>query len=293
MTDSTTAAATPAAGSTSTWLGGAITLGSAITTGRLGFGAMHLTGSGVWGEPADPAAARRVLRRALDLGVRFIDTADAYGPEVSEEIIAAALYPYPKDLIIATKGGLVRPSAGRWDRNGRPEHLRAACEASLRRLRVERIDLYQLHAPDPRVPIEDSMGTLADLQAQGKVGCVGVSNVSVAELRRAGKIVDVVSVQNRYNLADRSSDDVLGECARLGIAFLPWRPLSSDGDRRRTVLEIARARDVSAAQIAIAWLLARSPVMLPIPGTASLRHIDDNCAAAGLRLSAEEIAALA
>ncbi|MFO1120089.1 MAG: aldo/keto reductase [Rhodospirillales bacterium] len=201
--------------------GGTITLGGDLTVGRLGFGAMRLCGPGVWGEPADPAAVSCVLRRAVDLGVTLIDTADAYGPEVNERQIAEALYPYPAGLVIATKSGLLRPGPGRWTPDGRPEHLRAACEASLRRLKLERIDLYQLHSPDPRVPFEDSVGTLAELQAAGKIRHIGLSNVSVDELRRARRIAPIASVQNRFNLSDRSSDAVVSTCQQAGIAFCP------------------------------------------------------------------------
>jgi pyridoxine 4-dehydrogenase len=273
--------------------GGDITIGGDLHVARLGFGAMRLTGPDVWGEPRDPAEARRVLRRAVELGVTFIDTADAYGPEVNERVIADALHPYPEDLVIATKGGLVRPGPDRWDRDGRPEHLRAACEGSLRRLRLERIHLYQLHAPDPRVPLEDSVGALADLQAQGKIRHIGLSNVGVAELRRAQKQVAVASVQNRYNLSDRSSDDVLAECERAGLAFLPWYPLAAGQAASArvadTLARVGRRHGATPMQIAIAWLLARSKVMLPIPGTSSQAHLEENVAAADLQLSPEDL----
>lgn len=275
-------------------LGGTLALGGDLPVRRLGFGAMRLCGPGVWGEPPDPAAARRVLARAVELGVTLIDTADAYGPGVNERLIADALHPYPEGLVIATKGGLTRPRREAWTANGRPEHLRAACDASLRRLRLERIDLYQLHAPDPHVPFAESVGALADLRAAGKIRHVGLSNVGVEQLRRARRIVPIVSVQNRYNLSDRSSEDVLAECEKDGIAFLPWYPLAAGGHARdgRALAEVARRHGATTAQVAIAWLLARSPVMAPIPGTASLAHLEENVAAARLTLSAEDLGAL-
>jgi pyridoxine 4-dehydrogenase len=268
---------------------GYITLGGDLRVPRLGFGAMHLAGEGVWGPSRDPAAARGVLQRAVQLGVRFIDTADSYGPAVSEEIIAEALHPYASDLVLATKGGIVRPDRATWAPEGRPGHLRAACEASLRRLRVDRIDLYQLHTIDPRVPLEESVGELARLQQEGKIRHVGVSNFDVDELARARRIVTIVSVQNRYNVADRAADDVLDICTRDGIAFIPWRPLalaSADAARpaRRRLEEAAAQRGWSVPQAALAWLLARSPVMLPIPGTSSEAHLDELIAASALRL---------
>jgi len=268
---------------------GYITLGGDLRVPRLGFGAMHLTGEGVWGLPRDPATARRVLQRAVQLGVRFIDTADSYGPAVSEEIIAEALHPYASDLVIATKGGIVRPDRPTWAAEGRPGHLRAACEASLRRLRVDRIDLYQLHTIDPRVPLEESVGELARLRQEGKIRHVGVSNFDVDELARARRIVPIVSVQNRYNVADRAADDVLDVCTRDGIAFIPWRPLAlaaADAARpaRRRLEAAAAQRGWSVPQAALAWLLARSPVMLPIPGTSSEAHLDELIAASALRL---------
>jgi len=269
---------------------GYITLGGDLRVPRLGFGAMHLAGEGVWGPSRDPAAARGVLQRAVQLGVRFIDTADSYGPAVSEEIIAEALHPYASDLVLATKGGIVRPDRATWAPEGRPGHLRAACEASLRRLRVDRIDLYQLHTIDPRVPLEESVGELARLQQEGKIRHVGVSNFDVDELARARRIVPIVSVQNRYNVADRAADDVLEICTRDGIAFIPWRPLalaSADAARpaRRRLEEAAAQRGWSVPQAALAWLLARSPVMLPIPGTSSEAHLDELIAASALRLA--------
>jgi aryl-alcohol dehydrogenase-like predicted oxidoreductase len=276
-------------------LGGTIVLGGDLPVRRLGFGAMRLCGPGVWGEPADPAKAVQVLRRVVEAGVTLIDTADAYGPAVNERFIAATLHPYPPGIVIATKGGLVRPRRDAWDRDGRPEHLRAACEASLKRLKLERIDLYQLHAADPRVPFEDQVGTLAALRAEGKIRHLGLSNVSVDQLRRARRLVSVVSVQNRYNLDDRSSDPVLAQCEADGIAFLPWYPLAAGGlaSAEGALARVAAGHGATPAQVAIAWLLARSPVMVPIPGTASPEHLEQNLAAAGLRLSAQDFADLA
>jgi aryl-alcohol dehydrogenase-like predicted oxidoreductase len=256
---------------------------------RLGFGAMRITGEGVWGPPPDVEAAKEVLRRAVELGVNLIDTADSYGPHVSEELIAETLHPYD-GVTVATKGGLERTGPGRWPRNGRPEHLRRACEGSLRRLRLERIDLYQLHSPDREVSYAESVGALRELQDEGKVRHVGVSNVSVAQLEEARKIVDVVSVQNRFNLADRDSADVLARCEERGIPFLPWFPLAA-GDLAEPggpLAEFAGERGASPGQVALAWLLTRSPVMLPIPGTSSVEHLEENVAAADLVLSAEE-----
>jgi pyridoxine 4-dehydrogenase len=271
---------------------GAIQLGD-LRVHRMGFGAMRVCGPDVWGPPKDRAAAHRVLRRALELGVNFIDTADSYGPEVDEVLIAEALHPYPDGLVIGTKGGLVRPSRHRWDRCGRPEHLRRALEGSLLRLKVERIDVYQYHAPDPAVPFVESMAALAELQRAGKIRHLGVSNVSVAELAEARRIAPIVSVQNRYNLSDRRSDPVLEECARLGIAFLPWFPLDAGQSLGAAKVKRAAKRSgATPAQVVLAWLLARSPVMLPIPGTASLAHLEENVAAARLALSAEDLAAL-
>jgi len=259
----------------------------------MGFGAMRVCGPDVWGPPKDRPAAHRVLRRALALGVDFIDTADSYGPEVDEILIAEALHPYPKGLVIGTKGGLTRPSRHRWDENGRPDHLRRAVEGSLRRLKLERIDLYQFHAPDPAVPFAESMGALAELQRAGKIRHLGVSNVSVAELAEARRIAPIVSVQNEYNIADRRSDPVLAECERFGIAFLPWFPLGAGQClAARKVKRVAKRRSVTPAQVALAWLLARSSVMLPIPGTSSAAHLEENVAAAGLTLSAEDLAEL-
>ncbi len=260
---------------------------------RLGFGAMRVCGPSVWGPPKDRGHALRVLRRAYELGCNFFDTADSYGPYVDEELIAEALHPYPKDLVIATKGGLVRPRASRWDEDGRPEHLRRALEGSLKRLKLERIDLYQLHAPDPKVSFAESVGTLADMQRAGKIRHVGVSNVDAAQLEEARRIVPVVSVQNEYNLENRSSEEVLKACERLGIAFLPWYPLGAGAALRSTkIKKMGKQRGATPAQIALAWLLTKSAFMLPIPGTNSLKHLEENVAAARLRLGPAEMAAL-
>jgi pyridoxine 4-dehydrogenase len=265
-----------------------------LTVNRMGFGAMRLTGKGIWGEPEDPEEARAVLRRAVELGVNFIDTADSYGPEVSERLIGETLYPYPEDLIVATKGGLVRPGPGQWEPDGRPEHLREACEGSLKRLKVERIALYQLHRIDPKVSSEEQLGVLAELREEGKIRHVGLSEVGVEEIEQAREIVPIVTVQNRYNLTDRGSEDVLDFCEREGIGFIPWFPLAT-GNLARSggpLDEIAARHDATPGQVALAWLLAKSQVMLPIPGTSSVEHLEENVAAAGLRLSDEELATL-
>jgi len=257
---------------------------------RRGCGAMRITGPGIWGPPEDHDQAIAVLRRAVELGINLIDTANSYGPEVSENLIAEALYPYPADLVIATKGGLVRPGPNVWNPNGRPEHLREECEGSLRRLKLERIDLYQFHRPDPAVPIEESVGAIAQLREEGKVADVGVSNVTVDELRRAQAVVPIVSVQNRYNIVERNDEDVLDACAADGLAFIPWFPLKT-GELANTggvVAEVAQAHGATPAQVALAWLLRHSPVMLPIPGTSSVAHLTENVAAAQLQLSDEE-----
>jgi len=261
---------------------------------RLGFGAMRITGEGVWGEPGDPAAARALLRRALELGVDLIDTADSYGPEVSERLIGEALHPYPPGLVVATKGGLVRDGPGRWRADCRPEHLTAACEGSLRRLKVDRIDLYQLHTVDAAVPYADSLGALAALREAGKIRHIGVSNVSVEQLAEARAIVDVVSVQNRYSVGDRGSEPVLEACERAGIAFIPWFPLAAGRLARSggPLDAVAAAHGATPAQVALAWLLRRSPVMLPIPGTGSVAHLEENIGAADLTLADAEFAAL-
>jgi pyridoxine 4-dehydrogenase len=273
---------------------GQIELGGEVTVNRLGFGAMRITGPGVWGEPKDANQAHLVLRRVLELGVDFIDTAHAYGPEVSERLIAEALHPYPNNLVVATKSGLQRARRGAWSADGRPETIRRDCERSLTLLRRDRIDLYQLHTVDRKVPIEESLGAMAELRAEGKVRMIGVSNVSVDELARARAVTEIASVQNRYNLGERTSDDVLAVCERDGIAFLPWYPLGAGALLRSPELEaVAAAHAATAAQVAIAWLLQRSPVMLPIPGTSSLAHLEENVAAAALQLSQEELDRLA
>lgn len=272
---------------------GTIAIGD-LTVNRMGFGAMRLTGPGVIGEPADPENAKAVLRRAVELGINFVDTAASYGPEINERQIADALHPYPEDLVIATKGGLRHERQGEWIRDGRPENLRASCESSLQRLRVDRIDLYQLHSVDPSVPFEDQLGTLAELQQEGKIMHIGLSNVDVRQLAQAREQVTVVSVQNRYNLADRHSEGVLEACERDGIAFLPWFPLAlgdlTGGGGR--LAGVASVKGATQAQVAIAWLLRRSPVMLPIPGTSSVEHLEENVAAASLELSDAEFAEL-
>ena len=273
---------------------GSMTLGGDLVVRRMGFGAMRITGQGIWGDPPDRAKAHAVLRRAVELGVNLIDTADSYGPEVSEKIIAEALHPYSAGLVIATKGGLTRSGPGQWHRNGRPAHLRKACEGSLRRLRVERIDIYQLHAVDPSVPMEESLGELVKLRSEGKIRDIGLSNVSVDQLQRARKLVPIVSVQNRYNLADRASEDVLKVCERDGLGFLPWYPVGA-GDLARPggpLDRAAKAHGVTQAQVALAWLLLHSPVTLPIPGTSSTAHLEENVAAAELTLDDAEMIAL-
>ena len=271
---------------------GTFALGDLVVN-RLGFGAMRLTGRGTLGEPEVPEEARRVLRRAVELGVNLIDTADSYGPEVSERLISEALHPYPEDLVVATKGGYTRPG-GRWVPDGRPEHLREACEGSLRRLKADRIDLYQFHTPDPRVPFEDSVWALALLRDEGKIRHVGLSNVGVRELEVALDIVPVASVQNRYNLTERSSEAVLQACEREEVGFIPWFPLATGRLARPggPLDEIAARHDAAPPQVALAWLLAHSPVMLPIPGTSSVSHLEENVAAAALKLSDDEIATL-
>jgi pyridoxine 4-dehydrogenase len=270
-------------------------IGGDLEVRRLGFGAMRITGDGIWGPPDDPDAARALLRRVVELGINLIDTADSYGPEVSENLIAEALHPYPDGLVIATKGGMTRTGPGQWPRDGRPEHLREACEGSLRRLKLDRIDLYQLHAPDRKVPYEDSVGALKDLQDEGKIRHIGVSNVSIAQLEQAREIVDVVTVQNRYNLTDRSSEDVLEACEQAGTGFIPWFPLATGSlaEPGGPLDEAANAHDATPGQVAIAWLLQRSEVMLPIPGTSSARHLEENVAAEKLTLSDDERDAIA
>jgi pyridoxine 4-dehydrogenase len=269
---------------------GTIEIGGDLVVRRMGFGAMRITGNGIWGEPPDEEQAKATLRRVVELGVNFIDTADSYGPDVSERLIAEALYPYPDDLVIATKGGLVRPGPGRWDPDGRPEHLRAACEGSLRRLRLEQIPLYQFHRPDRRVPLADSLGALVELKDEGKIAHIGISNVSEPQLRAAQQITPVVSVQNRYNAADRGSESMVDTCEQEQIAFLPWAPIQQADTP--AVTEAAKRHGASPRQIVLAWLLARSPQMLPIPGTGSPGHAEANVAAASIELSPDEVSAI-
>ena len=263
---------------------GTFDIGGDLRVNRLGFGAMRITGKGIWGEPENPEEARAVLKRAVELGINLIDTADSYGPHVSERLIGETLHPYPEDLVIATKGGLLRDGPGQWRRDARPEHLREACEGSLKRLKLDRIDLYQLHRIDPRVPAEEPLGALAELREEGKIRHIGLSEVSVEQIQRAQQIVPIVSVQNRYNLTDRDSEDVLDFCEREGIGFIPWFPLAT-GDLARPggpLDEIATRYGASPGQVALAWLLWRSPVVLPIPGTSSVEHLVENVAAASL-----------
>jgi pyridoxine 4-dehydrogenase len=269
---------------------GTFRIGGDLTVNRLGFGAMRLTGEGIWGEPRDAEEAQRVLRRTIELGVNFIDTADSYGPEVSERLIGEALYPYAKDVVIATKGGLTRQGPSQWLPVGRPEYLHQQVEMSLRRLRLERIDLYQLHRIDPKVPAEESLGVLAKLQKAGKIRHIGLSEVSVKEIERARKVVAVVSVQNRYNVADREHEEVLDYCEQQGIAFIPWFPVSAGklAEPGGPLESAAKRHGASVAQLSLAWLLHRSPVMLPIPGTSSVKHLEENVAAAGLKLDEPE-----
>ena len=272
-----------------------MTLGGDMPVNRMGFGAMRITGQGIWGEPSDRENAKRVLRRAIELGVNLIDTADSYGPEVSENLIAETLFPYPTGLVVATKGGLTRSGPSQWHRNGKPSHLRRACEKSLQRLRVERIDLYQLHAIDSKVPLEDSVGELVRLKEEGKIRHVGLSNVSVEQLRRAQALLPIVSVQNRYNLSDRVSGDVIDVCAQESIGFLPWYPLATGALTRPggSLDKVASRHGATLGQVALAWLLYRSPVMLPIPGTASIAHLEENVAAAALELTDSDLDILA
>jgi len=282
-----------AVGSLSAAASGTVSLGGELTVHRLGFGAMRITGDGVWGPPKDPASALAVLRRAVELGVNFIDTADSYGPYVSEELIAKALAPYPKDLVIATKGGWNRPGPNQWTHDASPDHLRKAAEGSLKRLRLDRIDVYQLHTPDPVVPFDASIETLADLREQGKIRLIGLSNVTREHIERARKIVPIVSVQNRYSFADREWDYVVDYCERNGIAFIPWFPLGAGKVAGMLLERIAKAHNKTPKQVALAWLLKRSPVMLPIPGTSSIAHLEENVEAASVRLSDEEYELLA
>jgi pyridoxine 4-dehydrogenase len=270
---------------------GTMDVGGDLTVNRLGFGAMRITGDGIWGEPKSRDEAIAVLRRAVELGVNFIDTADSYGPDVSEALIGEALAPYADDVVIATKGGLVRPGPGNWVPDGRPEHLREACEGSLRRLRLEQIPLYQFHRPDPKVPLEDSIGALVELKAAGKIRHIGLSNVNEEQLRRAQALTPIVSIQNRYNVNDRGSESILDLCEQEQILFLPWAPIQ-DADGNAELQRIAREKDASVHQVVLAWLLARSPAVLPIPGTGSVGHLEDNVAAAGIRLTQAEVNAI-
>jgi pyridoxine 4-dehydrogenase len=270
---------------------GTISIGGDLTVNRMGFGAMRITGQGVWGPPPDRDQAKAALRKAVDLGVNFIDTADSYGPQVSEELIAETLHPYPEDLVIATKGGLIRPGPGRWEADGRPEHLRQACEGSLRRLKLEQIPLYQFHRPDPMVPVAESIGTLVELRDEGKIRHIGVSNVSEAQLREMQKLTPVVSVQNRYNLGDRSSESMVDLCDQESIVFLPWAPIQ-DADELVPVLTAARRLNAATRQVALSWLLGRSPQILPIPGSGSPEHVAENVAAASVQLTNDEANAI-
>jgi aryl-alcohol dehydrogenase-like predicted oxidoreductase len=269
---------------------GVIDIGGDLTVNRLGFGAMRITGEGIWGMPRDEAQAKAVLRHLTDLDVNFIDTADSYGPEVSERLIAEALYPYPDDLVIATKGGLERPGPGQWTPNGHPKHLRQACEGSLSRLRLDAIPLYQFHRPDPKIPIEESIGALVELKEEGKIRHIGVSNFNEHELREAQALTPVVSIQNRFNLTDRHSEDLVDLCDQEDLVFLPWGPLADA--ETGPAADIARRHSATVQQIVLAWELARSPQMLPIPGTSSLAHLEENVAAASIKLDPEELAEL-
>jgi len=270
---------------------GTIDIGGDLTVNRLGFGAMRITGPGIWGEPPSREQAVATLRRVLELGVNFIDTADSYGPAVSETLIAEALHPYPDDLVIATKGGLVRPGPNRWDADGRPEHLREVCEGSLRRLKLDQIPLYQFHRPDPKVPLAESMGAIAELKSEGKIRHVGISNVTEEQLREAEQIVPVVSVQNRYNVSDRHSASLVDLCEQAELAFLPWAP-TQEADKNVGVAVAAERLGVTQYQVVLAWLLASSPQILPIPGTGSPAHAEENIAAASLELTPQEFAAI-
>jgi pyridoxine 4-dehydrogenase len=269
-------------------LSGTVSLGGELAVNRLGFGAMRITGEGIWGPPKNRSAAILVLRRAVELGVNFVDTADSYGPNVSEELITEALSPYPKGLVIATKGGWNRPGPNQWTHDSSPAHLRAAIEGSLKRLRLHRIDVYQLHTPDPVIPFEESVEALAGLREQGKIRLVGLSNVTREHIERARKIVPIVSVQNRYSFADREWENVVDYCTQNGIAFIPWFPLGAGKAANEALTRIAQAHRAAPLQVALAWLLQRSPIMLPIPGTSSVIHLEENVAAAAVRLSKEE-----
>jgi pyridoxine 4-dehydrogenase len=271
--------------------GGRFVIGADLEINRLGFGAMRITGQGVWGEPKDRKEAVRVLRRAVELGINFIDTADSYGPSVSEEIIAEALHPYPAGLIIATKAGFDRQGPNQWSENGKPEHLRAACEGSLKRLKLQRIDLFQLHRIDPKVPAGDQLGTLKDLQSEGKIKHIGLSEVSVAQIEHARTLVEIVTVQNRYSLADRGSEDVLEYCEKSKIGFIPWFPLAAGklSGSENALQEMAKQNRISTSQLALAWLLWRSPVLLLIPGTSSVKHLEENVAAAAVKVDGKKL----
>ena len=270
---------------------GTLDVGGDLTVNRMGFGAMRITGPGIWGDPPDRDQAIATLRRIVELGVNFIDTADSYGPEVSEPLIAEALYPYPDDLVIATKGGLVRPGPNRWDADGRPEHLRQVCEGSLRRLRLEQIPLYQFHRPDPKVPLAESVGALAELKDEGKIRHVGLSNVTEDQFREAERIVPIVSIQNRFNVSDRQSESIIDLCEQEDMVFLPWAPIQQS-DRRVAVAVAARRLGATEHQIMLAWLLAHSPAILPIPGTGSPEHAEENVAATAIELTRDEIEAI-
>ena len=270
---------------------GTIDVGGDLTVNRMGFGAMRITGPGIWGEPPSRDQAIATLRRVVELGVNFIDTADSYGPGVSEPLIAEALYPYPDDLVIATKGGLVRPGPNRWEANGRPEHLREACEGSLRRLRLEQIPLYQFHRPDPAVPLAESIGAIAEMKNEGKIRHVGISNVSESQLREAQRIVPIVSIQNRYNASDRRSESLIDLCEQEQLVFLPWAPVQ-ESDKNPAVAAAAERHGVTQHQVVLAWMLAASPQILPIPGTGSPRHAEENIAAASVELDPDEIEAI-
>lgn len=269
-------------------IAGTIDVGGDLTVNRLGFGAMRITGDGIWGPPADRDEAKAVLRRAIELGINFIDTADSYGPHISEELIREALHPYPDDLVIATKGGLERTGPGQWPTNGRPEHLIEACEGSLRRLGLEQIPLYQFHRPDPAVPLEDSIGAIVTLKEQGKIRHIGLSNFTEEQLRRAQRLTPIVSIQNRYNVDDRRSESLVDLCEQEQIVFLPWAPIQNL-DSNLTIQQLAQHYSATPRQIVLAWLLARSPAILPIPGTGSVIHLDDNVGAAGIKLTPAEV----
>lgn len=273
-------------------LAGTIEIGGDLTVNRFGFGAMRLTGEGIWGEPADRVESQRVLRRVIDLGINFIDTADSYGPEVSERLIGETLYPYPDDLVIATKAGLTRPGPGQWTPNGRPEYLKKQVEGSLRRLRADELDILQLHRPDPKVPLEESIGALIELKDQGKIRHIGLSNVSIEQLKQAEKLTPIVSVQNRYNLFDRESEPMLEQCSLEQLAFLPWRPVGGGDLGERVVEEIGKRYKATPTQIGLAWLLSHSPVMLPIAGTSKVAHLEENLAAVALEIAPADLAAL-